>query len=449
MNLFGAEYAFLSPLLLSLALPALGLLVYAYLKKGQGERVLVASTMILKLLQKKSFMRKKFRPPLRFYIELLLILLLLCGIAGLYAIKQGNKVAIVIDNSFSMSATDPESSRGETLLARVRREAASYISGLNSSSKIDLLLSSPRLTPVAPDWMSLSSAASACDNIKFEYSADNLNSSLKKLVAGGRHDQIVVFTDKKLKEPESDKDKKNTAKLSVHTYDAGRGQSTAGNIVISRINARGSDSQSNKINLKASINAFSTESVKINVSLDALTPLNDSLQSERIRSIELDMPAASDREVAFGNIPAEGLYKLYFEVNRSVSAPGQDTIIYDNSTWLAATEQKNKIYFVGDLKASDLALQRLDTLSFENLSPEDYLRNFVSPKREAPAKEDNLLFIFHHWTPPQLPVHNSLFVAPPPDNPLFPRAKKSAPSGSGISSALLISKLDEYAHTEL
>jgi len=428
MNLFGAEYAFSTPLLLSLALPALGLLVYAYLKKGQGQRVIVASTMILQLLRKKSFMRKKFRPPLRFYIELLLILLLLCGIAGLYTLKQGNKIAIVIDNSFSMSATDPESSRGETLLKRVKREAASYIGGLNSSSQIYLLYSSPHLTPVNSDWISTSSAVAACENIKFVYSADNLDSSLKKIVATGRYDQVVIFTDRKLSISETAKDKNFKTKISVHSYNAARGQGTADNTAISRLSAHGSDSQDNKINLKAAISAFSAENRNINVSLDQLIPLDETLRSDKIRSIQLEIPAGSAREVVFKNVPARGLYKLYLEANRTLSAPGQDTIVFDNSAWFATTERRNKIYFVGDLKSSELGLQRLDTVTFEDLSPENYMENFANPEKESGAEGDNLLFIFHRWTPPTPPLHSSLFVVPPPNNPLFPRAKQSAPA---------------------
>src|SRR5437868_1155123 len=100
--LLGAKFGLLYPQLLAGVPILVGALVYAYLRRGRTRRVAVASVMFLRTLTRRTPSRRKFIPPARFFFELLLLLLLFAGAAGLYREDATRKVAVVIDNSFSM-----------------------------------------------------------------------------------------------------------------------------------------------------------------------------------------------------------------------------------------------------------------------------------------------------------------------------------------------------------
>ena len=72
MELLGGIGLLTPTALLVLPLAVAGL-VYAYLKRGKGERRQVASTLILKRLSQVSSARKIFTPPPRFFLELLIL----------------------------------------------------------------------------------------------------------------------------------------------------------------------------------------------------------------------------------------------------------------------------------------------------------------------------------------------------------------------------------------
>ena len=71
ITLFGSQFGLLYPALLA-ALPLLlGALIYAYLRRGRGQRLVVSSLLIFQQLQTRAAQRRRFFPPLRFFLELL------------------------------------------------------------------------------------------------------------------------------------------------------------------------------------------------------------------------------------------------------------------------------------------------------------------------------------------------------------------------------------------
>ena len=117
-----------APLYLLLILPVVFLLIYAYLNKGQGRKVVVASVFILQKLQKKYSLRSKLNFPLRFFYDLLLALLLVLIVAGFSTRNSQKSISILIDNSLSTAAKLGEESifnqNKSALIAELKREGA-------------------------------------------------------------------------------------------------------------------------------------------------------------------------------------------------------------------------------------------------------------------------------------------------------------------------------------
>src|SRR5262245_18825627 len=111
------SFGFMYPAML-VAIPlAIAGLIYAYRQRGRGARTPVASILLLKALQKRSLAPRKFVPPLRFWLELLMLALLISGAAGLYREREGASYAVIIDNSFSMRAISPRDAAGESFFS--------------------------------------------------------------------------------------------------------------------------------------------------------------------------------------------------------------------------------------------------------------------------------------------------------------------------------------------
>ena len=95
--------SFLTPFWL-LSLCAVPLLILAYLKRQQSKRYVVSSVLVLRTLSRKVSPKKRFLPPLRFFLELLALLCLTIAAAQPFLDLQGEKIAVLLDNSLSMKA---------------------------------------------------------------------------------------------------------------------------------------------------------------------------------------------------------------------------------------------------------------------------------------------------------------------------------------------------------
>lgn len=92
----------LSPWYLTLLIPALGALAFVYRKSGREKKVRLGTLMFLEKLQEKVVFRRKIHLPLRFFVELLLLTVLIGALSGITVFRDQETIAIVVDTSESM-----------------------------------------------------------------------------------------------------------------------------------------------------------------------------------------------------------------------------------------------------------------------------------------------------------------------------------------------------------
>ena len=106
-----SNLTFMYPFYALLGILALAGFYYAYRKAELKKKKTFASNIILKKLKHKKTLAKKFKPPLRIILELLIAALLLLGLTNPVSIKPESKMAIIIDNSLSMAALENNQDR--------------------------------------------------------------------------------------------------------------------------------------------------------------------------------------------------------------------------------------------------------------------------------------------------------------------------------------------------
>src|SRR5438094_5072315 len=133
---------------------ALPLLLVPYLIRRKPRRVIFSSLLLFTEISSRSSGRPwgRLRLPPIFFLQLLLLTLLILALGEPVFSVQPTSIAVVLDNSASMQALED----GKTRLTLAKGAASSVIGELGATGKIDLYLTTPRLTkvraaPLTPD----------------------------------------------------------------------------------------------------------------------------------------------------------------------------------------------------------------------------------------------------------------------------------------------------------
>lgn len=200
ITIFGNSLGALWPWFLA-AIPVGGaLLVYLFRAKGVSNPHVTSSLFLLSKLPQYLPSRKRFIPPLQFWLELLACLLLALAVSGVFSAETGEHVAVLIDNSKSMATLQPS---GDSRLESARRIAESDISTSGSTTRFTVLAGntsfpdslqrgeSPRARP-----SSSSRALATLQKIQQSYETDRLQATLDTLAGSKQYDAVWVYTDK-------------------------------------------------------------------------------------------------------------------------------------------------------------------------------------------------------------------------------------------------------------
>jgi hypothetical protein len=194
ISLAGSTISALYPWALA-ALPlAAGLLVYVYRKKGSSSAQVVSSLFLLKNLPRATPGRRRFVPPLQFWIELSLFLFLGCAAATLILSESGKQIAIVVDTSLSMAATD---SANTTSLTYAKSAASADISQMFSPARFSVFSANSTLAAITERGVSSASAVAALPSIEASFASDRLASHIESLLQQNLYDSIWVYTDRR------------------------------------------------------------------------------------------------------------------------------------------------------------------------------------------------------------------------------------------------------------
>jgi len=396
-----ASLGFLYPGLLILAPLAGAALIYVYLRRGQGKKLKVASLLLLKSFESTSISRKKFFPPPRFFLELLILLLLILGAAGLFFQKEASQIAIVIDNSFSMSAIDSGDVTGRSLLELAKLTAIEEGRRDYADQSVDIYITSPSLLLISSAPITSASAQSDLERVSFSYSGDNLQNALSKLESRGNYERVLVYTDQILQTQSTSAE---DSKLQLSTV----GQGSHQNMALSSFSFQKDPLSDDRGSFQVVINSYARHEAPVTVELFGVAFSGSDFIMDLLESRDLLIQAES-QEVAEFEI-SEHQHELYharFRVRNEQGAERLDSISHDNYAWLSTRSQGQRMTLVGPLSPESLKLNNLQEVQFHYLTPEEY--RALAQSGELPETQG---YIFHRFAPAEQAEANSLIIAP-------------------------------------
>lgn len=377
ISLFGATLSATSPWML-LAIPAaVSLLVYIFRVRGTAQSAVVSSLLFLKELPRRPIGRKVFVPPLQFWLELAILVLLILAASGLLLTRSGKHVAVVVDSSLSMGALYGS---GGTRLEQAKRIASLDLTRASDSTNYTVLSSTNELTPLSAAHDSSSDALTAVKSVTQSYRADALSEHVQSLLLDPMYDAVWVYTDRELQGgPPS-------SRLIVNQLPVEPATQT--NAWIKDVQKKGGDMLSVSIGYGGSTprdalvdgecyNAGATSASKIAPRTVRLTP-------QESATTELVVPKSS---------------WTYCRVHvRLQDASLFDSLPLDNEGWIAHTVPSSSIRVVGPLAPEQLGLVTIPSMTFTTARAE--------PGEEPPT-------IYHRQSPSIAPTNATLVVMPP------------------------------------
>ncbi|MEZ4753796.1 MAG: BatA and WFA domain-containing protein [Bdellovibrionota bacterium] len=362
---------FLNPSWLWSAPLIIGTLIYAYARKGSAEKRVVSSTIFLKQLGSSAINRKLPVFPPRVLFDLLLCALFVLALSGLIYKASTTKVAVVIDNSLSMGAVDAD----QTSLSKAKELAIKTLSLNFPGAVFTLFTSSPSPKEVASN-LNLRSLKSALEQVEVKFAEDNLESAIAYAESAATYKAIEVYTDRKISRTAENGiiglHSVNSAQVSLNL------EKLKNNFSIQTISRSDYDA-------KFKLISFSDQSSEIKITAKSL--INN---QEHTKTLKLDPFEIS--EVLFPIKVEAGPLEV------EIVAPN-DSLAFDNKTYVAAPTAADKIVLVGKFSPQELKLDTLEKLKVDWRKPSEYSVN-----------EKAILYIFHDWAPKKLPKVPALFI---------------------------------------
>jgi hypothetical protein len=392
------SFGFFSPWLLTLLPLGLAALVYIYKQRNTTKRVQVSTLLFLKGFSKRAPSRSKFSPPPRFFFELALISLLILAASGLYRSGPSQTIAILIDNSFSMSALEADTDQS-TVLDRAIEGVKQELLKMGSDVLVELFTTAPSLLSLTSSVVSAAEAERALQRVAASFSAGEIESGLQRLASGGAYNQIIVFSDRTAIYPERAKD-------SISFRQMGRLAQMRSNVAIENVSFEPAAEVGAELGqalgyVTATVRSFSEEEISLKILVESFDPGSGSFAI--ISSQEASLPPFAQT-----SIQAAGSARAYRVLLTSLK--GADLLPGDNSAWLSSEVDGRTVILVSEFTPAELGLLRLGNFSFKHIPPASYLGY-------SPAAED--VFIFHRFVPKEFPDSDSLFILPPERNSLF------------------------------
>lgn len=387
-------WGFLYPAALISIPLGLAVLVYVYRQRAQGKAVIVPTLLLLKQLSKQSRARKRFVPPLRFYFELLCLLLLGCALAGFYEKKPAGQIALLIDNSLSMGKIISNEG-ASTDLAKAIEAAENEIRALSTATKIEIFTTSPALLSLTNGFVGPNEALVALTQISLAFAPDKLDSALSRLSAQSQYDKILAFTDKQSAQGEL------SDQVRIVPINEVRSTEALSNLAFTSIQY---DDSVQPPLIKLNIAAYSSGKSIARVILKALHPEKQLL--EKIAEEEVALPALGNREISIPVSSSAEAFEAELILLKSGNSAAVNALQQDDNVWIARGPIERKVLFVGPIAPEQLGLRQIKLAHFIHQLPEEF--------EKAPSlPEDFAAALFHRFTPAKFPRLASIQIDPP------------------------------------
>ncbi len=366
------------------ALFFLPLIVVPYLIRRKPRQVLFSSLLLFRDLSLKASGRPwgRLRLTPLFFLQLLLLLVLIATLAEPVFPVRLMKVAVVLDNSASMQALDGKKTRFQTAQAEIR----GLLQELSARARVEVFLTVPTLERIGT--LPPSSALALVESLApydlgepaFDYGQAILN-----LTRDTSYGRIYFLTDHPVRG--------ESARIKVITVGQPRD-----NLAITSFRVTQGAFATARLQATAQVRSFSAKEEKVTLSLIG----NGKTLSSRSQTVK---PGESVQAGFEGFAPAP-----YYEAK----IDNHDALPLDNHRFAAPPPITLKILAVAPRPGALESLRLIPGTSLSVVSPGVY---------EKQSGRHNQLEIFYYSAPRMLPRANALFILPPAQNPLVTLGK--------------------------
>ena len=372
---------FLNPAALY-GLLALPLLLIPYLIRRKPKRVIFSSLLLFAEPGTRAGGRPlgRLRLPLIFFLQLLLLTLLILALGEPVFSLRASNIAIVLDNSASMQTLENQ----QTRFALAQEKARELLADLGVTGKVDLYLTAPRLEKVRGATFAPAEAASVLAALTPYDLADtpiDYQSSLSQMAKERKYDRVFLITD----HPAAGQ----TDTLRVITVGQPRD-----NFAVSSFNISHASLVGPRLEATAEVANYSTKDERIRVALRG--------GGVMIASRDLPVSAGKTAQATFAGLPAYPYYEVEIEA--------RDALPVDNRRFAVPPAAQNlRILGISPRPQALNSLRSIAGVSLDLIAPQEY---------DKIDRSGYGLEIFHYAAPPVLPEKPALFVLPPDNNPL-------------------------------
>src|SRR5262245_39921530 len=377
---------FLNPVALY-GLLALPLLLIPYLIKRKPQRVIFSSLLLFTEPVKRAGGRPlgRLRLPLIFFLQLLLLTLLILALGEPVFSLRASNIAIVLDNSASMQTLENQ----QTRFALAQEKARELLTDLGATGQVDLYLTAPRLEKVRGTTFEPSEAAGVLTALTPYDLADtpiDYQLSLSQMAKERNYDRVFLITD----HPAAGQ----TDTLRVITVGRPRD-----NFAVSSFNISHASLVGSRLEATAEVANFSTNDERIRIALRGGGAV--------ISSRELSVDAGKTAQATFGGFPAYPYYEVEIEA--------RDALPLDNRrVALPPAAPRLRIPRISPIPQALSSPRSIAGVSLDVIAPQEY---------DKIDRSGYGLEVFHYAAPPVLPGTPALFVLPPDDNLLVDMEK--------------------------
>lgn len=360
----------------------LPLLLIPYLIRSHRRRQLFSSLLLFQELAQRPESRRWrwLKLPPIFFLQLLLLGLLLLALAEPLVSLRPTKLAVVIDNSASMQALEGGQSRFEL----ARGEARSLIQSASGETTVGLYRTVPRLEGVGREGLGRAEALRVIDGLKpydLGEPADDLGEKIAGLKKEKQYDRVYFVTDRRAAR----------AGENVRIISVGKPKS---NLAITSFEVSRPALASPRLKAALEVQSFSDVEEKVKLSVKT---------GEKVLvTRSLTIPPGRSAGVAFEDLPRQAYYEARLEIS--------DGLAVDNRRFaLPPSDKSLRILAVSPRPSSFASLRAVPGISVKVISPEAY---------EKSREEEHSLELFHYSAPAAIPAKHALFVLPPRENPV-------------------------------
>ena len=382
ISIWGTTISATSPLfLLGIPLGA-ALLVYIFRARGTGATVVTSTLYLLSKLPQYMPARRRFIPPLQFWIELLAVVLLSFAAAGLLSSETGSRIAIVLDTSKSMATLTATS---ESRLAIAKRLAAADIAQSLPTTRFSVFAASDTLKPIADAKVSSAAAIRAVTGIEQGHSTDALGQLVTALTNSREYNRIWVYTDKTSEAPSTDTALKIISIPSDTT--------TLTNVWIHALTTKRVGTQTF---LEAEFLASTATPLTTSITTTCTQPASN--ESFTLPALSATISPGQITKTSLGPISQPWRYcRISVQPTHATTT---DALSIDNEGWVASTDSTHSILLVSALTPEQLGLQSIPGITVSAAS--------------TTATPSASQVIYHRQAPQTVPDHATLTVMPPP-----------------------------------